>query len=252
MAANRESMRSLPLLATVFLAAGLAGCQPTMFARGTFVAEAPTPVIRADVNISISFFGIPLAGAQDVVFVLDHSGSMSGVAAGFAGTDVGMSKTGAAIAGLGTQLINMKTHSMPTKMDAAKEELVHTLSVMPDGTRFMIIFFDDELAAFSPYMVMLDPATRQAAISFVRGIKPGGSTAAVPALRLAYKAGAARVVLLSDGLANTGGSGDDLLAEARGAMQAGVRFDTVGLGIDQDSPLMTTLAAESGGLAVKR
>jgi hypothetical protein len=36
------------------------------------------------------------------------------------------------------------------------------------------------------------------------------------------------------------------------AMQRGVRFDTVGLGIDQDSSLMTALAAESGGLAVKR
>jgi hypothetical protein len=41
-------------------------------------------------------------------------------------------------------------------------------------------------------------------------------------------------------------------AEARGAMRAGVRFDTVGLGIDQDSQLLTALAAESGGLAIKR
>lgn len=63
---------------------------------------------------------------------------------------------------------------------------------------------------------------------------------------------AARVVLLSDGLANTGGSGDTLLAEARAAMHAGVRFDTVGLGIDQDSQLMTALAAESGGMTIKR
>jgi hypothetical protein len=31
-----------------------------------------------------------------------------------------------------------------------------------------------------------------------------------------------------------------------------VRFDTVGLGIDQDAQLMTSLAAESGGLAIKR
>jgi hypothetical protein len=141
---------------------------------------------------------------------------------------------------------------MKTKMEAAKEELVHTLSVMPDGTRFMIIFFDDELAAFSPQMTTLDGYSRQAAIDFVRRIKPGGSTAAVPALRLAYQAGAARVVLLSDGLANTGGSGDELLRDARFQMRHGVRFDTVGLGIDQDSPLMNTLAIESGGLAVKR
>jgi hypothetical protein len=239
-------MRLLPLLAL------LTGCTTQMYARGAFVTEAPTPVVRADVNIQITLFGIPLQGAQDVVFVLDHSGSMSGVAAGFAGEDVGMSKTGAVLTGLGAQLVNAKTHSMKTKMEAAKEELVHTLSVMPDGTRFMIIFFDDELAAFAPQMTTLDGYSRQAAINFVRGIKPGGSTAAVPALRLAYQAGAARVVLLSDGLANTGGSGDELLRDARFQMHHGVRFDTVGLGIDQDSPLMNTLASESGGLAVKR
>ncbi len=246
-------MRWLP-----FLIALAAGCQPPMFAAsGTFVARAPSPVIQANVqaNVSVqvvSFFGIPLAGSQDVVFVLDRSGSMGGIAAGFAGEDVGMSKTGAVLAGLGASLVNAKTKTMPTKMQAAKDELIRTLSVMPDGTRFMIIFFDSDLSAFAPHMLVLEPRTRAAAIEFVRGIEPGGSTAAVPALRLAYKAGAARVVLLSDGLANTGGDGDDLLAEARAAMRAGIRFDTVGLGIDQDSELMTALAAESGGMAMKR
>jgi hypothetical protein len=207
---------------------------------------------HAHVTVQVSFFGIPLAGSQDVVFVLDRSGSMSGIAAGFAGEDVGMSKTGAALAGLGASLINAKAKALPSKMQAAKDELIRTLSAMPDGTRFMIVFFDDDISAFAPRMLALDPGTRAAAIAFVRGIEPDGSTAAVPALRLAYQAGAARVVLLSDGLANTGGSGDTLLAEARGVMRTGVRFDTVGLGIDQDSQLMTALAAESGGMTIKR
>ena len=238
-------MRCLPLL--VCLAAG---CQPQLFARGAI--EAPTPVIKADVRVEVGFFGVPLAGAQDVVFVLDHSGSMAGVATGFAGEDVGMSATSAAVAGLAGDLANMGTHALPSKMDAAKQELVRTLSRMPDGTRFMIIFFDDKLAAFTPTMAVLDPQSRAAAIAFVRGIKPGGSTAAVPALQLAYAQGAARIVLLSDGLPNTGGGADELLAGARAQIRRGVRFDTVGIGIDQDSPLMTTLAAESGGIAVKR
>jgi hypothetical protein len=235
-------LRLLPLLV-------VAACQPQMYARGTVVTEAPTPVVRADVHIEISFFGVPLAGAQDVVFVLDRSGSMRGLAAGFAGEDVGMTKTQTAVVGIASALAGSGRNS---KMEAAKAELVRTLQVMPDGTRFMIIFFDDDLAAFAPHMLVLDAGTRAAAIDFVRRIKPGGSTAAVPALRLAYKAGAARVILLSDGLANTGGGADTLLAEARGHMQYGVRFDTVGLGIDQDSALLNTLAAESGGLAIKR
>ena len=226
-----------------------AGCQSQVFARGGFVAEAPTPVIRADVHVQVSFFGVPLAGAQDVVFVLDRSGSMRGIAAGFAGEDVGMSKTQTALVGIAGALAGPKSHS---KMEAAKDELIRTLQQLPDGTRFMIIFFDDDLSAFAPHMLTLDPHTRASAVGFVRGIQPGGSTAAVPALRLAYKAGAARVILLSDGLANTGGGADELLADARIQMQHGVRFDTVGLGIDQDSALMNTLAAESGGLSMKR
>jgi hypothetical protein len=271
------------------LAALAAGCQPPMLAaRGSFIASAgpagparvavaPAPglviglvgaasavglasaagtagagAVRADVSVHISFFGIPLAGSQDVVFVLDRSGSMDGVSAGFAGQDVGMSKTGAALAGIGASIVNAKTKSLPSKMQAAKDELVHTLSVLPDGTRFTIIFFDSAISAFAPRLIVLDPGTRAAAIGFVRGIHTGGSTAAVPALHLAYQAGAARVVLLSDGLANTGGGADTLLAEARDAMRAGVRFDTVGLGIDQDAALLTTLAAESGGMAIKR
>ena len=221
-------------------------------ARGAFVAEAPTPVMRADVHVEISFFGIPLAGAQDVVFVLDRSGSMGGVSTGFAGQDVGLSKTESALVGLGGTLINAGTHSLPSKMEAAKAELIHTLQAMPDGTRFTIVFFDSDISALSPSLITLDPATRSAAIAFVRRIEPGGSTAAVPALRLAYSAGAARVVLLSDGLANTGGDGGDLLRDARGAMHHGVRIDTVGLGIDQDAELMSRLAGESGGLAIRR
>jgi hypothetical protein len=250
-------MRSPPLLSSLVTLVALAtGCQTQMYARGTFVTPAPTPVVRGDahvnVDIRIDFFGVPLGGAQDLVFVLDHSGSMGMVSAGFAGQDVGMTKTGAALTGIAATLVNAKTKTLPSKMEVAKAELERTLSLLPDGTRFMIIFFDDEIAAFTPYMVTLDPQSRAAAIGFVRRIKPGGSTAAVPALRLAYEQGARRIVLLSDGLANTGGSGSDLLGEARMWMQRGVRFDTVGLGIDQDAALMTTLAAESGGLAMKR
>jgi hypothetical protein len=74
----------------------------------------------------------------------------------------------------------------------------------------------------------------------------------VPALDLAYAIHAARIVLLSDGLANTGGDGDDLLDHAREQIAMGVRFDTVGLGLDQDAKLMQRLAGESGGLALTR
>jgi hypothetical protein len=209
--------------------------------------------IHAEVSVRVSFFGIPLDGAQDVVFVLDRSGSMSGVSAGFAGQSVGMSKTKSALVGLGGSLANsVAGNPLPSKLEAAKQELIGTLHAMPDGTRFNVIFFDDELAVMSRRMMILEPSTRAGIEAFVHGIKTGGSTAAVPALELAYSIGASRVILLSDGLANTGGGADTLLANAREEMQRGVRFDTVGLGIDQDAGLLQTLARESGGLAMMR
>lgn len=270
----RSLFAMLLRLASLALALTATACTAGfgMSGRG-LVGIAPTPVMvgavgaggvgaggggggggaYAEVSVHVQFFGVPLDGAQDVVFVLDRSGSMGGVSAGFAGSQVGMSQTGAVLASIGGTLANSAAGGpLPTKLAAAKEELVNTLRAMPDGTRFDIIWFDDSLKALSPHMMVLEPRTRAAVEAFIRGIDTGGSTAAVPALELAYSIGAARVVLLSDGLANTGGGADALLSNARAEIRRGVRFDTVGLGIDQDASLLQRLAAESGGVAMLR
>ena len=234
--------------------AGATGCQTQLQLRGGVIAPAPTTMSgQASVTVDLSFFGIPLAGAQDVVFVLDRSGSMDTVAAGFAGQDAGMGAGTALLTDIGASLANEAAGGpLPSKMEAAKAELIRTLRAMPDGTRFSIVFFDETVNTLSPELVTLTPQTREDAIRFVAGIDTGGSTAAVPAMRAAYTAGAARVVLLSDGLANEGGTGGDLIAEARAQMARGVRFDAVGLGISQDAALLRTLASEGGGQLVMR
>lgn len=248
------------------IALGLAACTAGvgLHAGGLITTGAPPPPppgglapasggMHASVSVRVSFFGIPLDDAQDVVFVLDRSGSMGGVSTGFSGEAVGMSKTGAAVAGLGAMLVDAATGShMPTKLGAAKQELVRTIRAMPDGTRFNIIFFDDGVTSLSRSMITLHPGTRAGVEQFIASIDTGGSTAAVPALDLAYQIRAQRIILLSDGLANTGGDGDDLLERARAQIAMGVRFDTVGIGLDQDLELMQKLAGESGGVALMR
>jgi len=254
-------------LASLALALSATACAGGFGLNGRgVIGLAPTPVIvaggggggggggaYAEVSVRVSFFGVPLDGAQDVVFVLDRSGSMGLVSAGFSGRAAGMSEGAALATSLGGSLVNSVAGGpLPSKLEAAKSELIGTLRAMPDGTRFNIIWFDDELKALAPHLVILEPGTRAGVEAFIRGIDTGGSTAAVPALELAYSIGARRIVLLSDGLANTGGGGDALLARARGEMRRGVRFDTVGLGIDQDAGLLQTLARESGGVAMMR
>jgi uncharacterized protein with von Willebrand factor type A (vWA) domain len=246
-------------LATIAL--GLTACTAGVGIRGGGLMLPMAPAapyaaqggVHASVEVRVSFFGVPLDNAQDVVFVLDRSGSMSGVATGFSGQAVGMSKMESLVAGLGADIVNtVAGDPLASKLDAAKAELIRTIRAMPDGTRFNIIFFDDEINALSRSMMTLHPGTRPGLEAFIAGIKAGGSTAAVPALELAYEIHAARIVLLSDGLANTGGGADTLLQRAREEMSTGVRFDTVGIGLDQDLELMQKLAGESGGVALMR
>lgn len=249
--------RWLAITITVTLSACAVHGQSALITGPAPPPPQPSPVASAHAEVSIdleiSFFGVPLRGAEDVVFVLDRSGSMGLVSAGVSGGALGMGKTGSALASIGGTLLNEAAHNpLPSKLDSAKSELVDTLYAMPDGTSFGIIFFDHEINALAPRMWILDPHSRQRAAAFIRAIKPGGSTAAVPAMRLAYNMGARRIILLSDGLANSGGSGRDLLREARQAMRAGLRIDTVGLGLDQDDRLLQNLAAESGGISVMR
>ncbi len=255
-ALHRPLPRS-PLLA-LSLSALLGGCAVAGSAGVSAAVPAPPPRapgvgIGVSVDVELSFFGVPLGGADRVVFVLDRSGSMGLVSVGASGHAMGMSKTSSALASLGGTLLNDAAKKpLPSKLESAKDELIHTLRAMPDGTRFGVIFFDEEIQALSPRMWILDPDSRHRAVAFIRAIRPGGTTAAVPAMRLAYQMGARRVVLLSDGLANTGGGGHDLLADARHAIEGGLRIDTVGLGLDQDDRLLQRLAAESGGIAVMR
>jgi len=203
--------------------------------------------------MNIQFYGVPLGGAQDIVFVLDRSGPM----------DDG-------------------------KLEGPKQQLLGVIDRLPDGTRVGLVFFNSSIREWTyaslvgaqtadmvqtnsratnwlvaataaqatratgndRRLVGLSPTYRNHAHRFVSGIVPSGSTAAVPALRSASTMGARHIVFLSDGLANEGGDGNDLLALANGFAQAGIRVDTVGLGSDQDYSVLQQMSAMTGGVAI--
>ncbi len=229
---------------------------------------APPPPPRQPWRPAPVFYGVPLENAQDVVFVLDRSGSMteadSGAPMALASPTVTLSalttagsnamasfrlptgglptnaaalgaSSASAFAGLPGLAQGVLT-SRQTKLDIAKAELTAAIAGLPDGTRYNVVFFGDTVSELSPSLVSLNPVTRIGSMVFVQNIAPDGMTAAVPALRAAYASNPHRVVFLSDGLANVDGDGQQLLAEARVQMRRGVRFDTVGVGSDQDRP----------------
>lgn len=261
----------------------------------------PVAIVGAPV---VEFFGIPLEGADEVVFVLDCSGSMLSPARGRLATIAVPMATAlppvppppppppppldpsapAVVPGYPAGQTPPPVAPPPvtqpppivqpppvvdaappppvdvappppppaaqatTKFDIARSELIDALRRLPDGTRINVIFFNSELEAVSPVLVTLQATDRDPLTSFVLDKQADGSTALTPAMRMAFLMNARRIVLLSDGLGNVGGSGGALLRDAREAVRGGVRIDTVGLGADQDRHLLNALAAESGGL----
>jgi len=237
------------------------------------------------------FFGIPLADAREVLFVLDVSGSMAENAAGqltmiappppatepsppadpAAATNApgepappgartppstDASQPTAAPQGdpssIGTPAAQPQPAQLatrvPTKMEVAQAELIETLAKLPAETRLNILIFSDDIDAYAPGLVVLDEPSRSDLIAFVRDMRPTGATALQPAMRTAFLLNAPRIVLLSDGLGNIGGDGDDIMRDVSEAHRGGVRIDTIGIGPAQDTKLLTALADETGGL----
>jgi hypothetical protein len=245
-------MRPSSLIPLVVVAAGCnvrVGRLPISFTttlRADVHVEPPAPAVAMQGAPVPEFFGVPLDGAQDIVFVLDVSGSMGEAASGPAAqivvpppaTPPPPPRRGA----------SAQAPAGPNKLDVAKAELIEALQRLPAGTRLDIVFFNSDVAAYAADMVALDETTRTHLVGFVTSQQSGGSTALTPAMRAAFLMNAKRVVLLSDGIGNTGGGPGTVLHDAREAIHGGVRIDTVGLGKDQDVALMSALANESGGV----
>lgn len=230
--------------------------------------KPPEPAVELQGAPVVEFFGIPLEGAPDVVFVLDCSGSMDELAqgriaqissqggqpgqdaqSGQPGQDAQSDPAGQDVqGGQSSPAEQSSPPAAPRKIDVARNELVDALQRLPAGTHMNVIFFNRRVEAFAPGMIPLEESGREGLIGFVKEMTATGSTALVPAMRTAFLMNARRIVLLSDGLGNVGGDSRALLRDAREAMRGGVRIDTIGLGRTQDAELLQTLARESGGL----
>lgn len=277
-------MRPWPLLVFAVISSGCAlrvpGGRLPIAARATVRADVrvtatvAAPVVAVPMaNAAVpEFFGVPLDNVQDVVFVLDCSGSMSEVATGAvaqlatqpAPPSPGPADTSTAPGGVTVGPADQTppppapnppppaststSATGPRKIDVAQEELASALQRLAPGTRLNVIFFNNSLEAFAPAIVSVDEPSKATLIQFVRSTGPDGGTALAPAMRAAFLMNASRVVLLSDGLGNIGGTTEDIIRDAREAIRGGVRIDTIGLGAGQAASLLSTLASESGGL----
>ncbi|MEM1041315.1 MAG: VIT domain-containing protein [Bacteroidota bacterium] len=155
---------------------------------------------------------------KTVVFVIDRSGSMAG-----------------------------------RKMEQARDALAFVLNNLGDDDLFNVVAYDDRVEVFEPELQRYSAGSRDAALDFVDGLRPGGSTnidgALGEALGLIPEDGnPAYVLFLTDGLPTAGETGEGAIAlNAERANGADARIFSFGVGYDVNARLLERLAAASGG-----
>ena len=74
-----------------------------------------------------------------------------------------------------------------SKLVRAREELLKTLSALPDGVRFNIIVFNDEVAAFSEFPATISPEILDKVEAYLHGLRAEGGTNLFDALNHAFR-----------------------------------------------------------------
>jgi len=188
--------------------------------RGVLPADTTD---RAIVKIAIDGCRLPRAGARPPVnlcIVLDRSGSMSG-----------------------------------EKIERAKHAAVESLRHLGAGDIFSLVIFDDKIETLIPATRIggdtshierrIWQITARGNTALFAGVSQGASEIRRNIENSRY---AHRIILLSDGQANTGPSSPDDLGRLGAAlMKEGISVTTVGLGLGYDEDIMTRLALKSDG-----
>ncbi len=150
-------------------------------------------------------------GRNDVVFVIDRSGSMGG-----------------------------------SSMDEARTALRLCLRQLREGDRFAILAFDDQIEGFAPELVPFTQATLQRADAWLATVDARGGTELLePLLESARLAPDGVVVLLTDGQV---GNEDEILARFLDRRGGGAsRVYSFGIGTNVSDALLQALADRTGG-----
>jgi Ca-activated chloride channel family protein len=155
---------------------------------------------------------------KTVVFVLDHSGSMTG-----------------------------------KKIEQARAALKYVLNNLRKDDLFNIVTFSDQVELFRPELQRYDEDTRKAALGYVEGIFAGGSTNLDGALRMSLSQiqdskQPSYVIFLTDGLPTVGESNEmKITANAKDSNKVHARLFAFGVGYDVNGRLLDRLARECFG-----
>lgn len=224
MTQNRFSRTSRRCLLTAIVAALVWSGWNTPLAPGPGEVVAPVfPAAHAQVggcNVMHNSFGFygQMIQADAVVWLLDRSGSMSGM-----------------------------------KLETMKQEVVNAVQALSPGQQFGIVTFASETTSFRTTLVPASVANRVEAVAWVQALQPGGATCLAPAgvvavqLMNASQSMSRRVILVTDGVPNCPGPADTIAAILSANFQQ-VPIDVFFIGAETaGSAFGQQLATSTGG-----
>jgi hypothetical protein len=210
------------------------------YQNGTYAAKPGEGAGDGPKNAT-TFYGIPVT-SKNVIFILDRSGSMTEPSEWEIPMEVAT--------GAGAPDVKKEGNR---KIDVARWQLKRTISMLPDGTEFNIIFFNYEVVALAKDMLKISTSTRKQAFDFIDRSEPLGETNTYDALERAFsyvttgtmgeklaKGGVDSFFLLTDGLPNAGQvpRAQDILLKLREINKTRkVKIHTVGIFSTPRGPL---------------
>ncbi|MBM3974898.1 MAG: VWA domain-containing protein [Planctomycetes bacterium] len=205
----------------------------------------PDPlVVQRDEGTRATFYGVPVAGGE-TAFLIDVSGSM--------GDDV-------------DDAAMRQRRLAPTRLTAAKEQLLQAAQAMPPGATMQIYTFAEQAKAWTPTPITPTPQSLRSLTELLSRLRAHGGTDLHAGLAQALQVEARRfgeptaamideLFVLSDGVPTVGDMQDaePLLREVREANKyAKVRIHCVFTGDGRGADLLRALAAQNGGVFVQR
>ena len=195
-------------------------------------------------------YGLDVTQWNNIVFVVDFSGSMESETGGLTERTVAgraERKLGGLVGGRAGGKLEDELAKRRKKVEEAKREVAGAIEGLADEQLFGIVYFEDTPHVWQDELVPATEETRAEAATFIKKVEGGGGTGIKQALELAFGLGPETVVLVTDG-EPTDASPDDILRRL-GELNSErvVVVHAVGVGEDHDASFMRAVADQNGG-----
>lgn len=214
---------------------------------------------------SDTYYGLEAADNEEILFLVDVSGSMTGADEGTTpkgrlssrARDEAISKgTSAAPSGCAGGHVSSRAEDRAqeetTALGAAKRELIPVIRGLDPGTKFNIIIFGRNISDWQPELVRATENNRDEAIDYVSDLEARGATPAMGVLERAFDEDPGVIFFLSDGEPTDARPQAILDQVGQWNANGDVVIHAIGLGNHLDEVFMERLASQNGGEFVHR